>query len=252
MPEATNETLARLIEDGTIESYRIEGPRYTADSSYLGVVGISDHHSIFHAADFSGQLSPDSRFLLKKVQRPGDETRVFVLFRQFDSSPYQGSPEDLVAGWVPAEQEGQAQKWVDGMNAQIKEFGAAAASQRGAEAESVFTCFNVRTRFAGTAEQLVALVEPRLGCRFSPSTHWVYEGQPAFEAVSLGMIIRLVEFPPVGTYPRRFNLTGSPERPGLAYKERRDLSSDVQARLGDEGVEWYIPTRDELNTEAGF
>ena len=66
------------------------------------------------------------------------------------------------------------------------------------------------------------------------------------------MIIYLVEFPPVGTYPRRFILTGSPERPEVAYKERRDLSSDVQARLEHEGVEWYIPTRDELDTEAGL
>ncbi len=69
----------------------------------------------------------------------------------------------------------------------------------------------------------------------------VYDGRSAFEAVAQGMIILLVESPPVGTYPRRFKLTGTPERTADAYKEQRDLTSDVQANLGNAPVEWYVP-----------
>jgi hypothetical protein len=114
MPEVTDDVLATFSED---EIFRISGIRYASDSRYLGAAGVSDNHPIFHAGGLSGELSPDSRFMLKKRA-----SRVFVVFRQFDSSRYQAVPEDLVAGWVPAEQEGEAQGWVDRMNAHIKEF----------------------------------------------------------------------------------------------------------------------------------
>ncbi|MCC6997170.1 MAG: hypothetical protein IT370_21325 [Deltaproteobacteria bacterium] len=125
MPEATDATLTSLAEHGPIESLRIEAVRETADARYLGVVGVSLLHPIFHVIDgfpFSGELSPDSRYMLRKLSRPGHETMVFVLFRQFDSSRYSASPEDLVAGWVPLEQEAQALRWVDSMNWQIQAF----------------------------------------------------------------------------------------------------------------------------------
>jgi hypothetical protein len=118
MPEATDEILARVRDT---EYRRIEGPTYTADSVYLGGVGLSDLHPTFHAGGFSGELSPDSRFLLKSLS--GDPTAVFVIFRQFDSSRYHASPEDHVAGWVPADHASDAQNWVDRMNAKIIAFG---------------------------------------------------------------------------------------------------------------------------------
>ena len=129
MPEATDATLTSLVEHGPIKSLRIEAVRETADSRYLGVVGVSFLHPIFHVIDhfpFSGELSPDSRYILRKLSRPGHETKVFVLFRQFDSSKYQSSPEDIVAGWVPPEEEAQALSWVLRMNGQIEGFGVTA------------------------------------------------------------------------------------------------------------------------------
>jgi len=114
MPEATDEMLARLVDN---EWYRVEGFRITADARYLGRVGISHAHATFHAGGFSGELSPDSRFVIRK-----HATRVFIVFRQFDSSRYHASPADHVAGWVPAEDEATAQNWVDRINVQIRDF----------------------------------------------------------------------------------------------------------------------------------
>ncbi len=266
MPEATDATLTRMAESGLITFMRIEAVRETSDARYLGGVGISFRHPIFHAGGISGELSHDSRFVLRKLARPGHETMVFVVFRQFDSSKYSASPADAIAGWVPLEEEDQALRWVQRMNDQIKDFGVTddddepqapdpptPAPAAPADAEPIFKSFCVRTHFAGTPEDLVEHVERRLGLRFCRSDHWAYEGQPAFEAEGLGMTIRLVEFPAVASYPRRFNLTGSTESPdGAPFTERRDATGDMLTLLGTEGAQWYVPAQDELNTEAGL
>lgn len=251
MAEATDATLTSLAENGPIKSLRIEAVRETADSRYLGVVGISLLHPIFHVIDgfpFSGELSPDSRYMLRKLTRPGHDTMVFVLFRQFDSSRYSASPEDLVAGWVPLDEEAQALRWVERMNWQIQAF---AVTDHDAP-EPINKSFVVRARFAGTLQALGEHVERRLGLRFRQAHGRAYDDLPALEAAGLGMTIRLIEFPAVASYPRRFHLAGSTEPPPGVDSPKRDVTSDIRARLEAEGVEWYIPTREELDTEAGL
>jgi len=102
MPEATDDVLTRLSEGGALELFRIDGLRYTPDSLYLGSVGVSNLHPTFHAG-VSGELSPDSRFVLKKHQRPGHATKVFVVFDSSTRHPITPSRKiSSLAGFPPS------------------------------------------------------------------------------------------------------------------------------------------------------
>ena len=71
--------------------------------------------------NFSGELSDSARFFTVPVTRKVEgQDGLVVLFRQFDSSQFQTFPEDLLAGWVPPEDEVQAQEWVEQMNTHLK------------------------------------------------------------------------------------------------------------------------------------
>src|SRR5689334_20346116 len=101
MPEMTNEELRRFFREGPVQSLRIGGIVETGDTRYLGAVGLSLSQPLFSSIlgfNFSGVLSDDARFWVQPV----DEGLVAV-FRQFESSKYQSTPEDLLAGWVPPE-----------------------------------------------------------------------------------------------------------------------------------------------------
>jgi hypothetical protein len=117
MPEYTDDMLANL---GTDEFWRISGIRIADPYRYLGSVGITHYWPSF-SRDFSGALSPDSRFTLRIVQHAiRDEPVAFIIFRQFDSSQYQAFPEDLHSGWVPIALVPQAREWVLEMNLHIE------------------------------------------------------------------------------------------------------------------------------------
>src|SRR5262245_34295630 len=107
MPEITSESLAELFRTGPVESLRIERPVATADTRYLGAVGLSLTQPVFSSIlgfPSGGMLSDDARFWVWPI-RVAVEGRdgLAAIFRQFESSPYQSTPEDLIAGWVPPE-----------------------------------------------------------------------------------------------------------------------------------------------------
>jgi hypothetical protein len=117
MPEYTDAMLANLDTD---EFWRISGIRIADPYRYLGSVGITHYWPSF-SRDFSGALSPDSRFTLRIIQHAiRDEPVAFIIFRQFDSSQYQAFPEDLHSGWVPIALVPQAREWVLEMNLHIE------------------------------------------------------------------------------------------------------------------------------------
>ncbi len=129
MAEATDESLTDFLENGPVNAYQLKGIVDTGNAHYLGAIGLSKKFSVFHCMDgfaFSGELSPDSRFVLRNVARGGNSLDVVVaLFRQFDRSKYSEVPEDLIAGWVPANQRAQVQTWIDEMNEHIRKIRAA-------------------------------------------------------------------------------------------------------------------------------
>jgi hypothetical protein len=252
MPEATDEVLTKLVEDGPFQSYRIEGPQDTHDARYLGVVGVANSHATFHVSDhfsFAGKLSPDSRFEIRNLRRPGHPSFVFVVFRQFDSSRFQASPEDIIAGWVPEDEAEQARDWVNEMNNRIRAYPLAFSTFAG-ETERVNTYFAIRTRFPGTLATAVEEVERVLGCTFHPATGRGWDGQPAFEAKWDGLRISLVESPAEGDRPRHIRMAGNPDRDDLpVYTSAVDLSPKMLDRLVLTSAEWYVASAEELRVE---
>ena len=124
MPEMTTEELARFFREGPVDSLRIEGIVSTEDTRYLGAVGLALHQPLFSSIlgfNFSGILSNDSRFWGRPLRRSVEGTDgLAAIFRQFDSSKYQDSPEDLLAGWVPPEDAAKLEAWIADMNEQLK------------------------------------------------------------------------------------------------------------------------------------
>jgi hypothetical protein len=123
MPEMTEAELVKLFH-GRVEWLKIEGLVETKDSRYLGGVGLSLKHPLFHSVlgfNFSGELSDDSRFWVQPL-RAAVEGRdgLAAIFRQFDSSPYQSTPEDLIAGWVEPERAPELEAWVAEMNRHLR------------------------------------------------------------------------------------------------------------------------------------
>lgn len=253
MPEATDAVLIELVENGPFESYRITGLVDTADSRYLGVVGVANSHATFHVSDhfpFAGKLSPDSRFEIRALERTGHPSIVFVVFRQFDRSHYQAFPEDLVAGWVPEDEAEQAREWVNEMNDRIRAYPLEFGPPPG-ETEPVNRHFAIRTRSPGTLAALVKEVERVLGCTFHPATGRGWDGQPAFEATWDGLRISLVESPAEGDRRRHIRMAGNPDRDDLpVYTSAVDLSPKMLDRLVLTNAEWYVASADELRTEA--
>ncbi len=175
---------------------------------------------------------------------------MFVVFRQFDSSPYSASPEDIIAGWVPEEEAERAREWVDEMNNRIRAYPVEFDPPPG-ETDPVRTYFAIRTRFPGTLAALVKEVERVLGCTFHPATGRGWDGQPAFEAKWDGLRISLVESLAEGERPRHIRMAGNPDRDDLpVYTSAVDLSPKMLDRLALTNAEWYIASAEELRAEA--
>jgi hypothetical protein len=124
MSEMTSQELARFFREGPANALRIEGIVETGDARYLGAVGLSLRHPVFNETlgfPSGGFLSDDSRFFLWPIQQSTEgQDGVAAIFRQFESSKYQASPEDLLAGWVPPEDAPKLEEWVADMNQQLK------------------------------------------------------------------------------------------------------------------------------------
>lgn len=246
MPNLTNAAIDAFFADGPVAAYSIRGVENTLDSTYLGVVGLSNTHLLFHRIDafpFSGELSPTSRFLVRTHRSSCNEPVLVIVFRQFDSSQYQDYPEELIAGWFPGGKELEAAQCVADMNAHIDALRKIAA-QAG---------FQLRVRFDGTCGALAHRLERILNCRFESTEAAEYGGHPAFEAQALGLRVWLVEFPPVEQYPRRFNFAGIGKRADLpGTVSQRDLAEFVQESLRHAGIDAYAPSIEERMAEAGL
>ena len=124
MPEMTSAELSRFFREGPVDALRIAGIVETDDSRYLGAIGLSRIHPLFHSIlgfNFSGQLSDSARFWIAPL-RAAVEGRdgSAAIFRDFDSSKYQSFPEDILSGWVPPEDAAKLETWVADMNQQLK------------------------------------------------------------------------------------------------------------------------------------
>src|SRR4051812_39041214 len=120
----TSEELSRFFQQGPVNSLRIEGIKLTEDSRYLGAIGLSLRHPLFNSIlgfNFSGVLSDSARFLVVPVSAAVEgKDGLVAVFRQFDASQYQSTPEELLAGWVPPDDAARLEGWVADMNQQLK------------------------------------------------------------------------------------------------------------------------------------
>jgi hypothetical protein len=125
MGQMTSDELSRFFREGPVESLRIEGIVETEDTKYLGAVGLSLRQPLFSSIlgfNFSGVLSDSARFWLQPISAASEgRDGVAAIFRQFDSSKYQSSPEDLLAGWVRPEDAAKLEAWVAEMNRHLKD-----------------------------------------------------------------------------------------------------------------------------------
>jgi len=123
MGTATNETLVTFLRSPDAGPLQLKGIRETADSVYLGAVGLSLKEPLFHSIlgfNFSGRLSPDAAFRVEAVTGPDSElTALVAVFRQFESSRFQDFPEDIVMGWVPTSAADALATWMSRMTAQL-------------------------------------------------------------------------------------------------------------------------------------
>jgi hypothetical protein len=123
MPEMTSQELVRQFMELPVESLRIQGIVETEDTRYLGAVGLSREQPIFSGIlgfSWNGYLSDSARFYTLPLRASAHgRDGVAAVFRQFDSSKYQATPEDLLAGWVPPEDAHKLDTWVADMNAQL-------------------------------------------------------------------------------------------------------------------------------------
>lgn len=128
MGELTPEALRAFLTDPAAEASRIAQVVETEDSRYLGAVGLSRVHPLFHCIlgfSFSGAISESARFRLVRATAAGEgRDAVVVVFRQFERSRYQDAPEDLVAGWAPPDEE-------DALAAHVRFFNGELARLRG-------------------------------------------------------------------------------------------------------------------------
>jgi hypothetical protein len=120
----TPEELSKVFREGIADALRLTGIGETDDARYLGAVGLSRAQPVFRSIlgfPWNGFLSDSARFFVVPI-RAAVEGRdgVAAVFRQFDSSKYQSSPEDLLAGWVPPEDASKLESWVADMNEQLQ------------------------------------------------------------------------------------------------------------------------------------
>jgi len=124
MPELTKDELERFFREGPVEPLRLDGILETEDARYLGAVGLSLRQPLFHGIlgfNWSGVLSDSARFWTARAPGAVDgQDALVAVFRQFESSKYQATPEDLLAGWVPADEAMRLEAWVADMNTQLQ------------------------------------------------------------------------------------------------------------------------------------
>ncbi len=124
MPEMTPDELVRFFHEEPVEALKIDGLVETEDTRYLGAVGLSLKQPLFSSIlgfNFSGVLSDSARFWVQPLREDVEgRDGLAAIFRQFDSSKYQSTPEDLVAGWVPPERALQLEAWVAEMNHHLR------------------------------------------------------------------------------------------------------------------------------------
>jgi hypothetical protein len=124
MGQLTEEVLRQFFADPASRALHIERLTETEDSRYLGAIGLSRRQPLFHSIlgfNFSGVLSDSARFYLVPTRAEVEgKDAVVVVFRQFDRSRYQDSPEDLVAGWGTAEEAPLLEAHVDFMNGEVQ------------------------------------------------------------------------------------------------------------------------------------
>jgi hypothetical protein len=124
MPEMTPEELTRFFREAPLESLKIGGVVETEDTRYLGAVGLSLTQPLFSSIlgfNFSGVLSDTARFWTQPLREDEEGVEgLAAIFRQFDSSKYQATPEDLPAGWVPPEDSLKLESWVADMNRHLQ------------------------------------------------------------------------------------------------------------------------------------
>jgi hypothetical protein len=124
MGQLTAAELAKFFREGPVEPMRITGIVETADSRYLGAVGLQKQQPIFNSIlgfSWSGILSDSARFYAQPVRAAVEgHDGVVAIFRQFDSSKYQDHPEDILAGWVPPDEAARLEEWVADMNRQLQ------------------------------------------------------------------------------------------------------------------------------------
>jgi hypothetical protein len=119
----TSDSLSSFFHEGFTETLHIKKIVETADSIYLGAVGLSRSQPLFHSIlgfAFSGVLSDDAYFYLIPVKAEVEgRNGLAAVFRQFESSQYQDHPEDILAGWVAPKEAPLLEAWVARMNQQL-------------------------------------------------------------------------------------------------------------------------------------
>lgn len=256
MAEVNDNELTQLLEFGPAEGYRLSGIRET-DSIFLGVIGLSKKDASFRCIDgfpFSSDLTATSRFIMRTVAYQ-EESVIFVIFRRFDSSDLCVGPDEIITGWVPALQEVQAGAWVAEMNELIRR--SRAAQPIDPLRDGVDLTFEFRSEYSGSAENLVEIVNPRVGCIFEPAQTSPFGGRIAYQAVNDGQRVWLVECPAVAAYPRRFAFVSAGRAALLpSYMTAEELPAYTLKHLqhgwiikGSGGLSWYEPTSQELSND---
>lgn len=120
---ATKKTLLEFLHHRDANILKLQGIQQTDDSIYLGAVGLSLLRPVFHIImgfACSGGLSPDAAFRVETVTWPDPaHTALVVVFRQFESSVYEDTPEDIIVGWVPATEADDLAIWLERMTTQL-------------------------------------------------------------------------------------------------------------------------------------
>lgn len=126
MPELTPEHPVNFFASSVSAALQLDltnGLVETADSRYLGAIGLSRKWPLFHSIlgfNFSGTLPDSARFYLVPVTRAVEgRDGVVAVFRQFDRSKYQDFPEDLIAGWGSSEATSALTEAVAFMNGEV-------------------------------------------------------------------------------------------------------------------------------------
>lgn len=125
MAVADAHSLKSFLESADGRALELSRLVETADSLYLGALGLDRKHPLFHSIrgfGFSGELSNDASFRLEPTFHPGRGEIVHVaIFRQFDASPYQDHPEDIILGWFSEAARAQGESWLATMADLLRE-----------------------------------------------------------------------------------------------------------------------------------